>query len=71
MPNIHLEFPERTVLLKTKSNFPYCLIWKGVIEIMSLPTGYGLTGPLRDTAGHDLNYLSLAGVALFSRWYSI
>ncbi|MCY6369236.1 CaiB/BaiF CoA transferase family protein [Clostridium ganghwense] len=25
-------------------------------------TGYGLNGPLRDTAGHDLNYLSLAGV---------
>lgn len=25
-------------------------------------TGYGLTGPLRDVAGHDLNYLSLAGV---------
>lgn len=25
-------------------------------------TGYGLNGPLRDTAGHDLNYLSLAGL---------
>ncbi|MGR6836066.1 CaiB/BaiF CoA transferase family protein [Syntrophomonas erecta] len=25
-------------------------------------TGYGLTGPLRDVAGHDLNYLSLAGI---------
>ena len=25
-------------------------------------TGYGLTGPLRDAAGHDLNYLSLAAV---------
>jgi alpha-methylacyl-CoA racemase len=25
-------------------------------------TGYGHTGPLRDRAGHDLNYLSLAGV---------
>jgi len=25
-------------------------------------TGYGLNGPLRDAAGHDLNYLSLAGV---------
>lgn len=25
-------------------------------------TGYGLDGPLRDAAGHDLNYLSLAGV---------
>lgn len=26
-------------------------------------SGYGQTGPLRDRAGHDLNYLSLAGVA--------
>ena len=26
-------------------------------------TGYGQTGPLRDRAGHDINYLSLAGVA--------
>jgi crotonobetainyl-CoA:carnitine CoA-transferase CaiB-like acyl-CoA transferase len=25
-------------------------------------TGYGLDGPLRDAAGHDLNYLSLAGI---------
>jgi len=25
-------------------------------------TGYGQTGPLADAAGHDLNYLSLAGV---------
>ena len=25
-------------------------------------TGYGYTGPYRDKAGHDLNYLSLAGV---------
>lgn len=25
-------------------------------------TGYGWSGPLRDAAGHDLNYLSLAGV---------
>ncbi|MEG6523033.1 CaiB/BaiF CoA transferase family protein [Desulfotomaculum sp. 1211_IL3151] len=25
-------------------------------------TGYGMSGPLRDAAGHDLNYLSLAGV---------
>jgi crotonobetainyl-CoA:carnitine CoA-transferase CaiB-like acyl-CoA transferase len=25
-------------------------------------TGYGYTGPYRDRAGHDLNYLSLAGV---------
>ncbi|MBV5294473.1 MAG: CoA transferase [Curvibacter lanceolatus] len=26
-------------------------------------TGYGQTGPLRDAAGHDLNYAGLAGVA--------
>lgn len=25
-------------------------------------TGYGLNGPMRDAAGHDLNYLSIAGV---------
>ncbi len=25
-------------------------------------TGYGQTGPYRDTAGHDVNYLSIAGV---------
>ncbi|MAS10005.1 CaiB/BaiF CoA-transferase family protein, partial [Salinisphaera sp.] len=25
-------------------------------------TGYGQTGPLREAAGHDLNYLSLSGV---------
>lgn len=25
-------------------------------------TGYGLDGPLRDTAGHDINYLNLSGV---------
>jgi crotonobetainyl-CoA:carnitine CoA-transferase CaiB-like acyl-CoA transferase len=25
-------------------------------------TGYGQTGPYRDTAGHDVNYLSVAGV---------
>ncbi len=26
-------------------------------------TGYGQTGPYRDRAGHDINYLSLAGVS--------
>ncbi|QGT99347.1 Alpha-methylacyl-CoA racemase [Candidatus Syntrophocurvum alkaliphilum] len=25
-------------------------------------TGYGLDGPLRDTAGHDLNFVSLSGI---------
>ena len=29
-------------------------------------TGYGQTGPLKDRAGHDINYLSLAGLASFS-----
>lgn len=29
-------------------------------------TGYGQTGPLRDRAGHDINYLSLAGVTSYS-----
>jgi len=29
-------------------------------------TGYGLTGPWRDVAGHDLNYLSLAGVTMLN-----
>lgn len=29
-------------------------------------TGYGQTGPLRDRAGHDINYLALAGAASYS-----
>ncbi|MTI13222.1 CaiB/BaiF CoA transferase family protein [Sansalvadorimonas verongulae] len=29
-------------------------------------TGYGQTGPLKDRAGHDINYLSLAGLASYS-----
>jgi len=29
-------------------------------------TGYGQTGPYRDRAGHDLNYLALAGILSFS-----
>ena len=29
-------------------------------------TGYGQTGPLRDRAGHDINYLCLAGVMSYS-----
>lgn len=32
-------------------------------------TGYGLTGPMRDAAGHDLNYLSLAGVTELNAAY--
>lgn len=38
-------------LKKVNERLIYCCI-----------TGYGLTGPLRDAAGHDQNYLSLAGV---------
>lgn len=29
-------------------------------------TGYGQTGPLKDRAGHDINYLSLAGIMGYS-----
>ena len=29
-------------------------------------TGYGQTGPYKDRAGHDINYLALAGVASYS-----
>lgn len=29
-------------------------------------TGYGQTGPLRDRAGHDLNYLALAGILSYN-----
>ncbi len=29
-------------------------------------TGYGQTGPLKDRAGHDINYLSLAGIMSYS-----
>jgi alpha-methylacyl-CoA racemase len=29
-------------------------------------TGYGQTGPLKDRAGHDINYLALSGLASFS-----
>jgi crotonobetainyl-CoA:carnitine CoA-transferase CaiB-like acyl-CoA transferase len=30
--------------------------------IYCIITGYGLNGPMRDTAGHDINYLNIAGV---------
>ncbi|MDH7496869.1 MAG: CaiB/BaiF CoA-transferase family protein [Syntrophomonadaceae bacterium] len=32
-------------------------------------TGYGLTGPMAEVAGHDLNYLSLAGVTEMTGTY--
>ena len=39
------------VLKEINPRIIYCII-----------TGYGLTGPMRDAAGHDLNYLNIAGV---------
>ena len=30
-------------------------------------TGYGQTGPYRNRAGHDLNYLALSGISNYSR----
>lgn len=29
-------------------------------------TGYGQTGPMKDKAGHDINYLALSGIASYS-----
>src|SRR5690606_8386945 len=29
-------------------------------------TGYGQSGPYRDRAGHDINYLALAGIASYT-----
>ena len=34
--------------------------------IYSSITGYGQTGPLRNRAGHDINYLAIAGAASYS-----
>ena len=42
-------------LKKINPNIIYCSL-----------TGYGQTGPLRDRAGHDINYLSLSGVMSYS-----
>ena len=30
-------------------------------------TGYGQTGPYKDRAGHDLNYLAIAGISSYSK----
>lgn len=30
--------------------------------IYCIITGYGLTGPMRDVAGHDINYLNISGI---------
>ena len=42
-------------LSEIQPNIIYCSI-----------TGYGQTGPLKNRAGHDINYLSIAGVSSFS-----
>lgn len=42
-------------LVKFQPKLIYCSI-----------TGYGQTGPLKDRAGHDINYLALSGLASFS-----
>lgn len=42
-------------LKQTRPDLIYCSI-----------TGYGQTGPLKDRAGHDINYLALAGLASYS-----
>jgi len=42
-------------LRKVQAKLIYCSI-----------TGYGQTGPLKDRAGHDINYLALSGLASFS-----
>lgn len=45
-----------STLSKINSGLIYCSI-----------TGYGQTGPYKDRAGHDINYLALAGVSDYSR----
>lgn len=42
-------------LKETRPDLIYCSI-----------TGYGQTGPLKDRAGHDINYLALSGLASYS-----
>ncbi|SEA10790.1 CaiB/BaiF CoA transferase family protein [Microbulbifer marinus] len=42
-------------LRKARKDLIYCSI-----------TGYGQTGPLKQRAGHDINYLALAGLASYS-----
>jgi len=52
MKRLGLDF---ATLKETQPNLIYCSI-----------TGYGQTGPLKDRAGHDINYLALSGLASFS-----
>ncbi|GAA5525223.1 acetyl-CoA:oxalate CoA-transferase [Microbulbifer aestuariivivens] len=44
-----------TTLQKTREDLIYCSI-----------TGYGQSGPLKQRAGHDINYLALSGLASYS-----
>jgi alpha-methylacyl-CoA racemase len=52
MQRLGLDFAR---LKEIQPNLIYCSI-----------TGYGQTGPLKDRAGHDINYLALSGLASFS-----
>jgi alpha-methylacyl-CoA racemase len=52
MQRLGLDF---ATLKEIQPNLIYCSI-----------TGYGQTGPLKDRAGHDINYLALSGLASFS-----
>ncbi len=52
MQRLGLDFSS---LKKIQEKLIYCSI-----------TGYGQTGPLKDRAGHDINYLALSGLASFS-----
>jgi crotonobetainyl-CoA:carnitine CoA-transferase CaiB-like acyl-CoA transferase len=52
MQRLGLDF---STLRKIQPRLIYCSI-----------TGYGQTGPLKDRAGHDINYLALSGLASFS-----
>lgn len=52
MQRLGLDFSS---LQKIQTKLIYCSI-----------TGYGQTGPLKDRAGHDINYLALSGLASFS-----
>lgn len=52
MQRLGLDFES---LKKTQPKLIYCSI-----------TGYGQTGPMKDKAGHDINYLALSGLASYS-----
>jgi len=52
MANLNLDYDSLKVI---NPKVIYCSI-----------TGYGQTGPMRDRAGHDINYIALSGVASYS-----